>query len=154
MAIEMVTVYDVPPEKLIASVAEKLKEEKIEPPEWSRWVTTGVHKEKGPEQEDWWYIRLASVLRKIYIMGPIGTSRLAAEYGGKEDRGSKRYKARKGSRAIVRKALQQLESLGYVKKDKKGRVITPKGRSFMDNVAHEIMKELVKESPELEKYTK
>ncbi|ADD07836.1 30S ribosomal protein S19e [Candidatus Aciduliprofundum boonei] len=150
----MVTVYDVPPEKLIASVAEKLKEEKIEPPEWSRWVTTGVHKEKGPEQEDWWYIRLASVLRKIYIMGPIGTSRLAAEYGGKEDRGSKRYKARKGSRAIVRKALQQLESLGYVKKDKKGRVITPKGRSFMDNVAHEIMKELVKESPELEKYTK
>ncbi len=154
MAIEMVTVYDVPPEKLIASVAEKLKEEKIEPPEWSRWVTTGVHKEKGPEQEDWWYIRLASVLRKIYIMGPIGTSRLAAEYGGKEDRGSKRYKARKGSRAIVRKALQQLESLGYVKKDKKGRVITPKGRSFMDNVAHEIMKELVKETPELEKYTK
>ncbi len=150
----MVTVYDVPPEKLIASVAEKLKEEKIEPPEWSRWVTTGVHKEKGPEQEDWWYIRLASVLRKIYIMGPIGTSRLAAEYGGKEDRGSKRYKARKGSRAIVRKALQQLESLGYVKKDKKGRVITPKGRSFMDNVAHEIMKELVKEAPELEKYTK
>ncbi len=150
----MVTVYDVPPEKLIASVAEKLKEEKIEPPEWSRWVTTGVHKEKGPEQEDWWYIRLASVLRKIYIMGPIGTSRLAAEYGGKEDRGSKRYKARKGSRAIVRKALQQLESLGYVKKDKKGRVITPKGRSFMDNVAHEIMKELVKETPELEKYTK
>ncbi len=150
----MVTVYDVPPEKLIASVAEKLKEEKIEPPEWSRWVTTGVHKEKGPEQEDWWYIRLASVLRKIYIMGPIGTSRLAAEYGGKEDRGSKRYKARKGSRAIVRKALQQLESLGYVKKDKKGRVITPKGRSFMDNVAHEIMKELVKENPELEKYAK
>ena len=154
MAIDMVTVYDVPPEKLIASVAEKLKKEKIEPPEWSRWVTTGVHKEKGPEQEDWWYIRLASVLRKIYIMGPIGTSRLAAEYGGKEDRGSKRYKAKKGSRSIVRKALQQLESLGYVKKDKNGRVITPKGRSFMDNIAHEIMKEMVKENPELEKYAK
>ncbi len=151
----MVTVYDVPPDKLIRAVAEKLKkEEKAAPPEWSRWVTTGVHKEKGPEQEDWWHVRLASMLRKIYIMGPIGTSRLAAEYGGKEDRGSKRYKARKGSRAIVRKALQQLEELGYVKKEKKGRVITPKGRSFLDNVAHEIMKELVKENPQLEKYLK
>ncbi len=151
----MVTVYDVPPDKLIRAVAEKLKKEKkTEPPEWTRWVTTGVHKEKGPEQEDWWYVRLASVLRKIYIMGPIGTSRLAAEYGGKEDRGSKRYKARKGSRAIVRKALQQLEELGYVKKDKNGRTVTPQGRSFMDNTAHEIMKDLVKENPQMEKYMK
>ncbi len=151
----MVTVYDVPPDRLIANVAEKLKsEKKITPPEWSRWVTTGVHKEKGPEQEDWWYIRLASVLRKIYIMGPIGTSRLAAEYGGKEDRGSKRYKARKGSRAIVRKALQQLEELGYVKKEKEGRVITSKGQSFMDNAAKEVMDALLKEKPEMEKYAK
>ena len=150
----MVTVYDVPPDKLIANVAEKLKKEKIEAPEWTRWVTTGVHKEKGPEQEDWWYIRMASVLRKIYIMGPIGTSRLAAEYGGKEDRGSKRYKARKGSRSIVRKTLQQLESLGYVKQDKKGRVVTPKGQSFLDNAAKEVMDSLLKEKPEMEKYVK
>ena len=154
MAIDMVTVYDVPPDKLIKSVAEKLKKEKIEPPEWSRWVTTGVHKERGPEQEDWWYIRLASVLRKIYLMGPIGTSRLAAEYGGKEDRGSKRYKARKGSRAIVRKALQQLESLGYVKKSKEGRVITPQGQSFLDNTAKEVMDVILKEKPDMEKYVK
>ena len=155
MAIIMVTVYDVPPDRLIRSVAEKLKKEnKVKPPEWSRWVTTGVHKERGPDQEDWWYIRLASVLRKIYIKGPIGTSRLAAEYGGKEDRGSKRYKARKGSRSIVRKCLQQLEELGFVKKDKKGRVITPQGQSFLDNTSKEVMDELVKEKPEMEKYVK
>ncbi len=150
----MVTAYDVPPDRLIENVAEKLKKEKIKPPEWSRWVTTGVHKEKGPEREDWWYVRLASVLRKIYIMGPIGTSRLAAEYGGKEDRGSKRYKARKGSRSIVRKALQQLEELGYVKKDKKGRIVTSKGQSFLDNAAKEVMDSLLKEKPEMEKYAK
>ena len=155
MAIAMVTVYDVPPDRLIRAVAEKFKnDEKIVPPEWSAWVTTGVHKERGPEQDDWWYVRLASVLRKIYIMGPIGTSRLAAEYGGKEDRGSKRYKARKGSRSIVRKCLQQLEQLGYVKKEKGGRVITPQGQSFLDNVAKEVMEEVLKEKPELEKYVK
>ncbi len=154
MAISMVTVYDVPPDKLIRVLAEKLKKEKITPPEWSAWVTTGVHKEKGPEQEDWWYVRLASVLRKVYVKGPIGTSRLAAEYGGKEDRGSKRYKARKGSKSIARKCLQQLESLGYVKRDKKGRVITPKGRSLVDNTAKEVMDSLLKDRPELEKYAK
>ena len=151
----MVTVYDVPSDKLIEKVAEKLKKEKkIKPPEWIHWVTTGVHKERGPEQNDWWYIRLASVLRKVYVKGPIGTSRLSTDYGGKEDRGSKRYKARKGSRAIIRNCFQQLEALGYVKKDKKGRVITPQGQSFMDNTAKEIMKELVKNNKEMKKYTK
>jgi len=149
----MVTVYDVPADKLIAKVAEKLKD-KAEPPEWAMWVKTGRHKERAPEQDDWWYIRLASVLRKVYIKGPIGTSRLAAEYGGKADRGSKRYHAVKGSRNIVRKCLQQLEKLGYVKKDKEGRIITPEGRSFLDNVAYEVMKELVKENKDLEKYMK
>ena len=155
LAIDMVTAYDVPPDRLIGATAKILKEEKkIEPPEWVDWVTTGVHKERGPEQDDWWFVRVASVLRKIYVYGPIGTSRLAAHYGGKEDRGSKRYKARKGSRAIIRKALQQLESLGYVKKEKDGRVVTPEGRSFLDGVAKKVMDELVKENDELKKYTK
>ncbi len=155
LAISMVTAYDVPPEKLIGEVAKILKDEKkLEPPEWVDWVTTGVHKERGPEEDDWWYVRTASILRKIYVYGPIGTSRLAAHYGGKEDRGSKRYKARKGSRAIVRKALQQLEGLGYIKKDKKGRVITPQGRSFLDNVAKKIMEKLVNENKDLKKYKK
>ena len=154
MAISMVTVYDVPSDKLIRVLAEKLKKEKLAPPEWSAWVTTGVHKEKGPSHEEWWYVRMASVLRKVYVKGPIGTSKLAAEYGGKEDRGSKRYKARKGSRSITRKCLQQLETLGYVKKDKKGRVITSKGQSFVDNAAKEAMDSLLKERPELEKYAK
>ncbi len=150
----MVTVYDVPPDKIINEAANALKEKEITPPEWAMWVTTGVHKERGPEQEDWWYIRLASVLRKIYVYGPIGTSRLAAHYGGKEDRGSKRYKARKGSRSIIRKALQQLEALGYVKKDKSGRVITPEGQKFMDGIAKKVMDSLVEEHKGLEKYVK
>ncbi len=150
----MVTVYDVPPDKLINEAANVFKEKKIEPPEWAGWVTTGVHKERGPDQIDWWYVRLASVLRKIYVYGPIGTSRLAAYYGGKEDRGSKRYKARKGSRAIVRKALQQLESMGYVKKDKNGRVITPEGQKFLDSIAKSVMDSIVEERKDLEKYVK
>ena len=148
----MVTVYDVPADELIEHVAKKLKKAKVKPPEWVNWVTTGVHKEKAPENPDWWYVRMASVMRKIYVKGPIGISRLAAEYGGPKDKGSKPSKAAKGSRSVIRKALQQLEEMGYVKKDKSGRVITPQGRSFMDNTAHEAMKKLVKDNKELKKY--
>lgn len=136
----MVTVYDVPPGELIKRAAVKLKEfDDIKEPEWVDFVKTGRHRERSPVQDDWWYIRAASILRKIYIKGPIGTSRLAAEYGGYADRGSKPNRAVKGSESIVRKCLIQLEAAGLIKRDgNKGRVITPKGQSFLDNLAKEV----------------
>ena len=124
----------------------------VKPPEWAKYVKTGVHKQRAPEQEDWWYIRLASILRRIYIDGPVGIERLRTYYGGRKRRGVKPPKFRKGSGAIIRNALHQLEKLGFVKKTKEGRVITPAGRSFLDKVAAEVKKEIVKEIPALEKY--
>lgn len=140
----MTTAYDVPAEPLIRKVAKKLKEElKIQPPEWAKWVKTGIHKERPPEDPEWWYIRVASILRKIYIHGPIGVSRLRGMYGGKRDRGAKPYRHVKGSGSIARKALQQLEEIGLVEKvEGKGRKITSKGQSLLDNLSHEVAKEM------------
>lgn len=150
----MVSVYDVPPQALINKVAEALKvNEQLKPPEWARFVKTGVHREKAPIQDDWWYVRMAAVLRKVYVKGPIGVERLGAEFGGRSDRGAKPYKARKGSRSIIRVALKQLEDAGYVVNEKgKGRSISPPGRSLLDNVSYEIFKELAKNDVELAKY--
>jgi small subunit ribosomal protein S19e len=137
----MVTVYDVPSEKLIENVARKLKDSgAVNPPEWAEFAKTGVHTEKAPIQADWWYTRAASVLRKVYVKGPIGTSKLAAEYGGFVDRGSRPNRAVKGSRSIIRKSLMQLESAGLVAKNKNnGRVVTPKGQALLDNAAKEVI---------------
>ncbi|UCE38154.1 MAG: 30S ribosomal protein S19e [Thermoplasmata archaeon] len=150
----MVNVYDVPAEQLVGKLAEKLKSEgKIKSPEWAGYVKTGVHREKAPSQDDWWYHRIAAVLRKVYVKGPIGVSRLSSEFGGKVDRGSKPYKARKGSRSITRAALKQLEEQGYVVNEKgRGRMISPIGRSLLDNVSYELYKELAKDNVELAKY--
>jgi small subunit ribosomal protein S19e len=62
-------------------------------------------------------------------------------YGGKKNRGSKPGKSVKGSGSILRKSLQQLESAGFVAKQKNGRVITPAGASFLDGVAYTVSKE-------------
>jgi small subunit ribosomal protein S19e len=150
----MVNVYDIPAEQLIIRLAARLKSEgKILPPDWADFVKTGVHREKAPIQDDWWYHRVAAVLRKVYIKGPIGVSRLSAEFGGKVDRGSKPYKARKGSGSITRSALKQLEELGYVVNEKgSGRTISPSGKSLLDNVSYEVFKELAKDNVELSKY--
>lgn len=140
----MVTVYDVPAEQLILKTAQKLKESgKIQPPEWAEFAKTGRHTERAPSQDDWWYARAASIMRKLYVKGPMGSSKLAAEYGGYADKGSKPNKAVKGSRNIARKCLIQLEAAGYlVSKDKEGRAISPAGQSLLDNTAKEVYDEM------------
>jgi len=147
----MATVYDVPADVLIKNVADKLKN-MVKEPEWVKFVKTGVHKQRSPEQEDWWYIRVASIFRRIYIDGPVGIQRLRTYYGGRKRRGSKPPRFKRGSGSIVRKALQELERIGFVTKTKEGRVVTSQGRSFLDKIAGEIKKDLVKQIPALEKY--
>jgi small subunit ribosomal protein S19e len=150
----MTTVFDVPPKELINAIAKKLQnEETIIIPEANLFSRTGINKENPPTEKDWWYTRCASILRKIYISDVIGIERLRAEYGGKRDKGSKPYKASRGSGSIVRRAVQQLEKAGYVTRIKgKGRMLTPKGRSFLDNTSHEVMNNLKEYFPELKKY--
>ena len=149
----MVNVREVPPDLLMKQLAEEFKKEKkLEVPEWTSLLKAGVHKEKAWEDPDWFYRRLASTLRKVYINGPIGISKLSEEYGGRVDRGSQRYHPAKGSRYIIRQMLQTLEKLGYVKKDKKGRTVSPQGNSILDKASKEVMKSLVQSDPSLEKY--
>jgi small subunit ribosomal protein S19e len=149
----MTTVYDVPAHRLIKSVAEKLREmEEFKPPEWAVYVKTGVHKERSPEQPDWWYTRVASIFRKIYTDGPVGVERLRTVYGGRKRRGSKPPKFAKGSGSVIREAIQQLEKAGFVDKTQRGRFVTPKGRAFLDKVASELKKSIVTEIPALGKY--
>ncbi|WP_435124175.1 30S ribosomal protein S19e [Halobaculum sp. D14] len=150
----MVTLYDVPAEDLIEEVAARL-EDRIDEPDWVQFTKTGTDRELPPQQEDFWYVRAASVLRKVADNGPIGIERLATSYGGAKH-GSNRYVVsppdhRGGSRKIIRVALQQLEEEGLVETAKgEGRRITADGRAFLDDTAGDVLEDL--DRPELERY--
>jgi len=149
------TPYDVPASILIKRVAVRLKEEHdmITPPPWASFVKTGVHAERPPQNPEWWFTRCASLLRKIYVKGPVGVQRLRSEYGGRADFGVKPEHARKGGGSIIRKALQQLEAAGLVEtRGNRGRVVTSDGRRLLDRLSTEIKSELEKTLPELKKY--
>ena len=139
---------------MIRRLAQDLRSrDEIKPPEWALFVKTGAHKERSPDDPDWWYVRCASILRKVYLRGPIGTERLRIDYGGKKRRGAKPNKFHKGSGAIVRTALQQLERAGFImKRGNKGREMTNIGRSYMDKLSAALKRELSKAIPELENY--
>lgn len=134
------------PNELIERAAAQLKSEKlVTPPEWSVLVKTGAHKERLPEDQDWWYMRSAAILRRVAQLGPVGTSKLRNKFGGRKNRGHKPNKFVAGSGSIIRKSLQQLEASGLVAQAEKGvhkgRVLTPKGISFMDKIAMQMIKE-------------
>ena len=151
----MVKVYDIPADIFVGKLAEQLKNEpKIQPPSWAQFVKTGSHAERMPQNKDWWHVRCASLLRKVYIHGPIGLTDLRSVYGGRKKIGYALARHRDAGGAIVRKALQQLEDAGYVVKvNGKGRILTQEGMKRMDNLGKEIHKELIKISPELKRYS-
>jgi small subunit ribosomal protein S19e len=145
---------DVPAATLLPRLAAELKSRNaVSPPPWAAFVKTGVHKQRSPVDPEWWYLRSASVLRKVYLKRAIGVTRLSAEYGGKRDRGSAPYHARPGSRAIAREIVQQLEKAGFLQPYKgRGRRVTASGQKLLDTVSRDLLKALVASRPELAKY--
>ncbi len=133
----MTTVYDVSAAQLIDAAKKEMKKLKeMEPPEWSKYIKTGAHKERPPADSEWWWTRCAAVLRSIYMKGPVGVTRLRTKYGGRRNCGSKPEKFRKGGGKIIRTCLQQLEKAELIKKQgTRGRVVTAKGKSFLDKLS-------------------
>ncbi len=133
----MVSIQDINPNEAVKQVSQGL-EGSIETPEWTKFVKTGHGKANRPEQKNWYITRVASILRKIYINGPIGTSKLKKAYSHKKNRGHKPERTTIASGKIIRTALQQLEKAGLVKQVEKGvhkgRILTPKGMSFLSKI--------------------
>lgn len=136
----MTSVGDVDTKLLIERIAKEL-ESKIAMPNWALYVKTGVGNERPPEQRDWFFIRAASLLRRIYLDGPVGVSRLRSYYGARKRRGHKPAHTRKASGKIIRTILQELEKINLIErtdKPKKGRRITREGQRFLNKIAKEI----------------
>src|SRR5215472_11625636 len=140
----MPTVYEVPTPDLIDRLAKHLKQNmgEISPPPWSEYAKTGPQKERPPQNPDWWYYRCASLLRKIYIHGPVGVSRLRTEYGGLRRTGNRPEKHVRSGGSAIREPLQQLQKADLVAVDgKKGRRLTKQGVSLLNSTAAGILKD-------------
>ena len=132
----MANVYETKASTVIDAAAQKLKG-KVKKPAYVDFVKSGAGRERTPDSPDFWYIRCASILRKVYLNGPIGVSRLRTWYGNKKEHVVHRHHYMKSGGSIIRDALIELEKLNYVKNTKAGRVITSQGKSFLDKVCNE-----------------
>lgn len=121
---------------VISALSAELKQvSEVSMPEWAKFVKTGVARTGPPTNPDWWYVRSASILRKIAVIGPIGVNKLRRHYGGKNRLGYAPAHFERASGKIIRVVLQQLEKAGLVKQivvsGHKGRVLDTKGSALV-----------------------
>jgi small subunit ribosomal protein S19e len=133
----MVTAYDVEANRLIENAAKRLKEMKLSKPAFVGLVKSGAHAERPPQSEDFWYVRCAAILRQMYVNDSVGINRLRRHFGGKKNMGVRPGRHMPAGGSTIRKAMQELEKAGLLIKQKSGRVLSPKGRKFLDSVAKE-----------------
>ena len=136
----MISVKDVDQQQFTVALAAFLKKSgKVKLPEWVDLVKTNVAKELGPYDEDWYYTRLASMARHLYIRSPVGVATMTKIYGVRRNNGSCPSHWSRGSGSIARKGLQALEQLKLVEKDANGgRKLTSQGRRDLDQIAAQI----------------
>jgi small subunit ribosomal protein S19e len=149
----MVNAHDVPSAKLISALAEQMKSvPAVQEPDWARYVKTGSHAERPPTNSDWWLTRAASLLRKLYIHGPVGLTDLKRAYGGTKALHYFPKHHRDAGGSNIRKILKQLEQAELVSKTPKGRVLTPKGRAMLDKTSKDIFTILTEGNKSLARY--
>lgn len=134
----MVNCLDVDANKLIEKLASKLEKKGIEKPEYVKFVKSGAHAERPPAQENFWYIRCASIMRQNYANANVGVNRLRRHYGGLKDRGRKPERHMLAGGSTIRKAFQSLEKAGFLVKKKTGRELTPQGVKLLEECAKEV----------------
>ena len=73
-------------------------------PLWNRvdYVKTSPAKELAPYDPDWFYVRCASVVRKIYLRPDTGVGALTKVYGSRERRGAQTERFREANAGILR----------------------------------------------------
>jgi small subunit ribosomal protein S19e len=137
------TLKDIPATQFVTALAAHFKKTgKYELPAMHDLIKTGSHRELPPQDADWYYLRLASVARKVYLQPAVGIEHLAHAYGGKYWSKMTTKHHGKAARGNVRHALKALESTKLIakKEGKTGRFITAAGRRELDVIANSIAK--------------
>ena len=135
------TIKDVKTFRWIKVMANHLKQEgKLFVPNCAEFIKTSHGRERAPQNPDWYYMRAAAVLRRIYIRPGVGLGGLAKKFANKKNRGSQPEITTKAAKGPLHWACKSLEGLKLVGKGKEsGRVLTSAGRKRCDTIASNVI---------------
>lgn len=132
---------DVDQDKIVDGVATFLKKSgKLKVPENMDIVKTAKFKDLAPMDPDWFYIRCASILRRLYHRSPAGIGAIKKIYGGRQRKGVCPPHFCRADGCVARKAIQALENIKLVEKHPDGgRKLSSQGQRDLDRIAAQIV---------------
>merc|ERR1711976_15296 len=135
-----VSVKDVNQHEFVKALAAFLKKSsKLKVPDWTDLVKSANFKELAPYEEDWFYIRSASMARHLYIRSPCGVGAFTKICGGRKNNGTAPSHFAYSSSSVARKCMQALEGVKLVEKDSNGgRRLTSQGRRDLHRIASQL----------------
>lgn len=136
-------VREVPAQCFVEALAKHFEQGHIfKVPEWTDLVKTGSNKQMPPMKSNWYFIRVASIARQVYLHPGASVESLRNRYGQNTNNGSAPFHHGKASGKIIRSALHTLVEIGWATKTEEGHVISSKGQKQLDLLAQEVAKNL------------
>lgn len=138
----MDAVFQVQPVPLVKAIAEALKQnDQVELPKNHDLIKSGHGRQYSPEDADWFYVRMASIVRQTMCKGKVSLKGLAFRYGNRKNRGVRPTKFAMSSNFVNGSAIDQLKKIGWINYAQKDNILTEKAKIVLKEIIEKINEE-------------
>lgn len=138
----MESAYRVQAAPLLSAIVDTLKANyEITMPKNHDLIKTGSGRVHAPENADWFYHRVAAILRQVMCKGRVSLKGLAYRFGNRKNRGVRPSKFARSSLFVNESAIKELEKIGFIKFQPEGSILTPAAREVLGELIEKIQAE-------------
>lgn len=132
-------IYEVRPERFNAALKSYFKScNRVALPQDYDIIKTGEGRELAPNDDDWYYMRMAAVVRQIAKNGAVTSEFLASRYGCVKNRGCRPSKYVPAYREIGDSVLENLKNMGWVDLSNTKDMLTEQGRTVVREIIEKV----------------
>lgn len=132
-------IYEVRPEKFNEALKSYIKStNKVVPPQDHDIMKTGEGRQQAPTEDDWYFTRMASIMRQISIRGEVTPEFLAEKYGNRKNRGCRPSKYVGAYRELGVSVLENLKNMGWINTESSQDMLTEKGKTVVREIIEKV----------------
>lgn len=132
-------IYDVRPIKFNEALKAYLKSsKKIVLPENYDIMKTGEGRELAPYDDDWYFTRVAAIVRQIAKNGGVTSESIAERYGCRKNRGCRPSRFAPAYKEIGDSVLENLRNMGWINPTNSGNMLTEQGVTVVREIIEKV----------------
>lgn len=135
----MEEVYRVKAAPLIEAIKETLRgKPEVVLPENSDLIKTSHGKQYSPDDQYWFYARMASIVRTAMCKGTVSLKGLSRKHSCRKNVGVRPSKYAKGSEFVNQSAVEQLIKIGWFDFSNKKDVLTSSAKEILGEILEKV----------------